>query len=125
LFIVVFFSFFCSSVENSSLFDEWAFKTLVSLAFYNSPKNAQFTHERVEYNVFLLDEPFKGSKSLETFKISLTFRFDRLGHLSKSVHIGENSQILTASNKKMLYATRAKSVIALDVFIHFLHLFHK
>jgi hypothetical protein len=34
----------------------------------------QFTHERVEYNVFLFDEPLKGSKSLEIFKISLTFR---------------------------------------------------
>jgi hypothetical protein len=45
--------------ENSSLFDE-------------------FTHERVEYNVFLFDEPLKGSKSLKTFKISLTFRFDKL-----------------------------------------------
>jgi hypothetical protein len=40
-------------------------------------KKAQFTHERVEYNV-LLFEPLKGSKSLKTFKISLTFRFDKL-----------------------------------------------
>jgi hypothetical protein len=45
-------------------------------------KKAQFTHERVEYNVFLFDEPLKGS------------------NLSKSFHIGENSQILTVSNKK-------------------------
>jgi hypothetical protein len=30
-------------------------------------KKAQFTHERVEYNVFLLDELLKGSKSLKTF----------------------------------------------------------
>jgi hypothetical protein len=66
------------------------------------PKKAQFTHEWVEYNVFLFDEPLKGSKSLKTFKISLTFRFDKLWHLSKSVHItGENSQILTVSNKKI------------------------
>jgi hypothetical protein len=42
------------------------------------PKKAQFTHERVEYNVFLFDEPLKGSKSLKTFKISLTFHFDKL-----------------------------------------------
>jgi hypothetical protein len=42
------------------------------------PKKAQFTHERVEYNVFLFDEPLRGSKSLKTFKISLTFRFDNL-----------------------------------------------
>jgi hypothetical protein len=44
----------------------------------NQPKKAQFTHERVEYNVFLFDEPLKGSKSLKIFKISLTFRFDKL-----------------------------------------------
>jgi hypothetical protein len=63
-------------------------------------KKVQFTHERVEYNVFLFDEPLKGSKSLKIFKIILTFRFDKLSHLSKSVHTGENSQILTVSNKK-------------------------
>jgi hypothetical protein len=65
-----------------------------------SAKKAQITQERVEYNVFLFDEPLKGSKSLKIFKIKLTFRFDKLSHLSKSVHIGENSQILTVSNKK-------------------------
>jgi hypothetical protein len=63
------------------------------------PKKAQFTQERVEYNVFLFDEPLKGSKSLKIFKISLTFRFDKLSNLSKSVHIGENSQILTVEQK--------------------------
>jgi flagellar assembly factor FliW len=66
------------------------------------PKKAQITQERVEYNVFLFDEPLKGSKSLKIFKISLTFRFDKLSNLSKSVHTGENSQILTVSNKKLL-----------------------
>jgi hypothetical protein len=30
------------------------------------------------------------------------FRFDKLSNLSKSVHTGENSQILTVSNKKKL-----------------------
>jgi hypothetical protein len=69
------------------------------------PKKAQFTHERIEYNVFLFDEPLKDSKSLKIFKISLTFRFDKLSHLSKSVHIGENSQILTVSNKKNIVVT--------------------
>jgi hypothetical protein len=64
------------------------------------PKKAQITKERVEYNVFLFDESPKGSKSLKIFKISLTFRFDKLSNLSKSVHIGENSQILTVSNQK-------------------------
>jgi hypothetical protein len=66
------------------------------------PKKAQITQKRVEYNVFLFDEPLKGSKSLKIFKISLTFRFDKLSNLSKSVHRGENSQILTVSNKKMV-----------------------
>jgi hypothetical protein len=72
------------------------------LKAHECQKKAQFTHERVEYNVFLFDEPLKGSKSLKTFKISLTFRFDKLSHLSKSVHIGENYQILTVSNKNSI-----------------------
>jgi hypothetical protein len=59
------------------------------------PKKAQLPQERVEYNVFLFDEPFKGSKSLKIFKISLTFRFDKLWHLSKPAHTGEIFQILT------------------------------
>jgi hypothetical protein len=67
-------------------------------------KKAQITQERVEYNVFLFDEPLKGSKSLKIFKISLTFRFDKLSNLSKSVHTGENSQILTVSNKKKFFS---------------------
>jgi hypothetical protein len=70
------------------------------------PKKTQLTNERVEYKVFLFDEPLKGSnKSVKIFKISLTFRFDKLSNLSKSVHTGENSQILTVSNKKSTYIT--------------------
>jgi hypothetical protein len=78
------------------------FKTRVKREFEKSTsaKKAQITQERVEYNVFLFDKPPKGSKSLKIFKISLTFRFDKLSNLSKSVHTGENSQILTVSNKK-------------------------
>jgi hypothetical protein len=67
------------------------------------PKKVQFTQERVEYVFFLFDDPLKGSKSLKIFKINLTFRFDKLSHLSKSVHTGENSQILTVSNKKKTF----------------------
>jgi hypothetical protein len=52
--------------------------------------SCQFTQERLEYNVFLFDEPLKGSRSLNIFKVSLTFSFDELSHLSKSVHTGEN-----------------------------------
>jgi hypothetical protein len=84
--------------HNSSLFNEFACKLGPRV-----PKKAQFTQERVEYNVFLFEEPFKGSKSFKIFKISLTFRFDKLSHLSKSVHTGENSQILTVSNKKRFF----------------------
>jgi hypothetical protein len=40
-----------------------------------------------------------GPKWPKIFKISLTFRFDKLSNSSKSVHTGENSQILTVSNK--------------------------
>jgi hypothetical protein len=105
---------YCFMQENSSLFNEFVRK----LSFFwhgwaslksewnerfngrRVPGKAQFTHERVEYNVFLFDEALKGSKSLKIFKISLTFRFNKLWHLSKSVHTGENSQILTVSNKK-------------------------
>jgi hypothetical protein len=78
------------------------------------PKKAQFTHERVEYNVFLFDERLKGSKSLKTFKISLTFRFDKLWHLSKSVHIGENSQILSVEQKKLFSCILKKYSVELN-----------
>jgi hypothetical protein len=75
------------------------------------PKKAHFRHERVEYNFFFLfDEPLKGSKSLKIFKITLTFRFDKLSHLSKSVYTGENSQILTASNKKRFCKSISENV---------------
>jgi hypothetical protein len=63
----------------------WACFTRV-LNWPTRAKKPQFTHERVEYNVFLFDEPFKGSNSLKIFKISLTSRFDQWWHLSKSVH---------------------------------------
>jgi hypothetical protein len=72
-------------------------------AWSTNAKKAQITQERVEYNVFL----FKGFRWLKIFKISLTFRFDKLSNSSKSVHTGENSQILTVSNKNsyLLYKT--------------------
>jgi hypothetical protein len=78
---------------------------LCNLGFFgmSGPKKAQITQEQVEYNVFLFDEPPKGSKSLKIFTISLTFRFDKLSNLSKSVHTGENCQILTVSNKKRIF----------------------
>jgi hypothetical protein len=52
-------------------------KFIIIVVYLTSAKKAQLTHERVEYNVFLFDEPLKGSKSLKIFKISLTFRFDK------------------------------------------------
>jgi hypothetical protein len=84
--------FFVRHYQNLRIFSLW--------------KKAQFTHERVEYNVFLFDELLKGSKSLKIFQISLTFRFDKLWHLSKSVHTGEISHILTVSNKKIYFILR-------------------
>jgi hypothetical protein len=68
------------------------------------PKKPQITEERVEYDVFLFEEPPKGSKSLKIFKISSTFRFDKLSNLSKSVHTGENSQIVTVEEKNKFLA---------------------
>jgi hypothetical protein len=68
----------------SSLFDEFVCKLGLFWHAWDRftgprvPKKAQFTHERVENNVFLFDELLKDSKSLKTFKISLTFRFDKL-----------------------------------------------
>jgi hypothetical protein len=79
------------------------------------PKKVQFTQERVEYNVFLFDDPLKGSKSLKTFKINLTFRFDKLSHLSKSFHIGENSQILTVSNKNSIIIHQGEEVMIMGM----------
>jgi hypothetical protein len=94
------------TITNSYLFNEF----VCNFGFFchewtnlkRVPKKAQITQERVEYNVFLFDEPLKGSKSLKIFKISLTFRFDKLSNLSKSVHTGKNSQILTVSNKNYI-----------------------
>jgi hypothetical protein len=70
--VTIFSTFEIIVVYLTSLCVNWAFFGTRGL------KKAQFTHERVEYNVFLFDEPLKGSKSLKTFKISLTFRFDKL-----------------------------------------------
>jgi hypothetical protein len=33
------------------------------------PKKAQFTHERVEYNVFLFDEPLKAPNRFKSLKL--------------------------------------------------------
>jgi hypothetical protein len=60
-----------ANVQPVEIWHDW-----VSLK-HEWAKKAQFTHERVECNVFLFDEPLKGPKSLKIFKISLTFRFDK------------------------------------------------
>jgi hypothetical protein len=96
------------------------------VVYLTSAKKAQFTHKRVEYNVFLFDEPLKGSKSLKIFKISLTLRFDKLWHLSKSVHTGQNSRILTVSNKKVVFPIAAvRMSISLWNFLSFTTTFVK
>jgi hypothetical protein len=79
-------------MRNSSLFDEFVCKFGLFwhawAILYASETSVLKAHEcqkrpnlhtnEVEYNVFLFDEPLKGSKSLKTFKISLTFCFDKL-----------------------------------------------
>jgi hypothetical protein len=66
--------------HNSSLFNEFVCKLGIFwhewVMTHECQKKAQFTRERVEYNVFLFDEPLKGSKSLKIFKISLTLACD-------------------------------------------------
>jgi hypothetical protein len=66
-------------------------------------KKAKLHKNELNTTFFCSTSPPKGSKSLKIFKIILTFRFDKLSNLSKSVHIGENSQILTVSNKKIVF----------------------
>jgi hypothetical protein len=66
-------------------------------------KKGPITHTITQYNVFSFDEFLKSFKSLKIFKITLTFRFDKLWHLLKSVRTGENSQILTVSNKNIFF----------------------
>jgi hypothetical protein len=68
--IPIFFNcFIFNGLSLCSLFNEWAFKTLVWLM----PKKGQFTQERVEYNVFLFDGTLKGSKSLKSLKLAWRF----------------------------------------------------
>jgi hypothetical protein len=67
------------------------------------PKKGKFTQERVEYNIFLFNEPRKGSKSLKNFKISLSFRFDKLSNLSKSVHTREQKKCFFLLSLKWIF----------------------
>jgi hypothetical protein len=70
--LLIFVRFFCV-LETNERFSKTSLQTIV-VYLMSSCVNwvflAQLTHERVEYNVFLFDEPFKGSKSLKIFKIS-------------------------------------------------------
>jgi hypothetical protein len=67
------------------------------------PKKHKLHKNELNTTFFCSTSPPKGSKWLKIFKISLTFRFDKLSNSSKSVHTGENSQILTVSNKKKCF----------------------
>jgi hypothetical protein len=91
-----------SDLENHHILILIKFSSFKIVVYLTSSR--EITQERVEYNIFLFDEPPKGSKSLKIPKISPTPRFDKLSNLSKSVHIGENIQILTVSNKKKIVA---------------------
>jgi hypothetical protein len=68
------------------------------------PKKRKLHKNELNTRFFCSTTPSKGSKWLKIFKFSLTFRFDKLSNLSKSAHTGENSQILTVSNKKIIFA---------------------
>jgi hypothetical protein len=77
----VYLHFHKRNTKNSSLFNEfvcnlgffwheWASLKLEWNESFKGPrvaKKAQITQERVEYNVFLFDEPPEGSKSLKIF----------------------------------------------------------
>jgi hypothetical protein len=88
---------------NSSLFNEFVCKLGVFWYEWARPTSAKkdpiYTRMSWIQRFFVRRAP-KGSRSLKIFKISLTFRFDKLWHLSKSAHTGEISRILTVSNKK-------------------------
>jgi hypothetical protein len=83
------------------------------------PKKAQFTHERVEYNVPPFDEPLKGSKSLKILKISLTFHFDKLTPIKIRSRRKKfsNSDSVVVSTKKLLVSERMKLLLFIDVTI--------
>jgi hypothetical protein len=50
----------------------------IILANFTIPLGIKIIFTNLINNVFLFDEPLKGSKSLKIFKIYLTFRFDKL-----------------------------------------------
>jgi hypothetical protein len=68
-------------LDNSSLFDEFVRKWGLFWHAWAILKRACQKRPNLHTNelnttFFLFDEPLKGFKSLKTFKISLTFRFD-------------------------------------------------
>jgi hypothetical protein len=73
--IIVYFPFF---LGNFVIKGYRFFMSLESEKKSNRINNSSLFNEPVKHNVFLFDEPLKGSKSLKIFKISLTFRFDKL-----------------------------------------------
>jgi hypothetical protein len=89
------FAIFTTNVElTSSKFSSTSLIIVLHKSFYLFRTNLYFEAKLH----FCSTTPLKDYKSPKIFKISLTFRFDKLWHLSKSVHTGENSQILTVSN---------------------------
>jgi hypothetical protein len=82
------------------------------------PKKAQLTHERVEYNVFLFDEPLKGSKSLKTFKISLTFRFDKLTFIKIRSHRRKFSNSDSVEQKNQFFESIIEKFILIFIYAH-------
>jgi hypothetical protein len=70
--IIVYFPFFLGNFVIKG------YRSLESEQKTNRINNSSLFNEPVEHNVFLFGEPLKGTKSLKIFKISLTFRFDKL-----------------------------------------------
>jgi hypothetical protein len=86
--------------------------------WHECQKSLKLHKNELNTTFFCSTSPPKGSKSLKISKISLTFRFDKLSNLSKSVHTGESSQILTVSNKKIICINVTNINKILILFIH-------
>jgi hypothetical protein len=84
------------------------------IEFHSCFKLAHSCQKKANLHKNELNTPFFCStsslKALNRLK-SLTFRFDKLSNLSKSGQTGENSQILTVSNKKNIFSAFSFCVV--------------
>jgi hypothetical protein len=82
------------------------------LKAHEDQKKSNLNKNELNTTFFCSTTPLKGSKSLKIFKINLTFRFDKLSHLSKSVHI-EVFSYLVAETKDL---SQYKNVLSVSNF---------